>query len=147
MRAPGEGLEHALVESRGSLPERPPAGDYVVVDVTHFSTTVVELLAAGATCVFVPGEAGEGLDFREERPDALVGCEPARFADDGRYDFRNSPSHAGSCPWRGGRRVSSRRTAPRRSTDCEGTTTSRCSSRATQTRGRSPPTCRPATGR
>jgi len=47
-------LDRRVVESRGALPDRPPAGDYVVVDVMHFSTTVVELLSEGTTSFAAP---------------------------------------------------------------------------------------------
>lgn len=82
-----------VVASRDRLPERPPPGDYVVVDVAHFSTTVVELLAGGATCVHVPAEQGGELAFRERRPGALVGCETDDYAEES-HDFRNSPGDA-----------------------------------------------------
>jgi len=82
-----------VIASRDRLPERPPPGDYVVVDVVHFSTTVVELLAGGATCVHVPAEQGGELAFRERAPAALVGCEADDYAEDS-HDFRNSPSDA-----------------------------------------------------
>lgn len=80
-----------VVASRDRLPERPPPGDYVVVDVAHFSTTVVELLAGGARYVHVPAEPGGELAFRERTPAALVGCETDDYRE-ASHDFRNSPS-------------------------------------------------------
>ena len=75
------------------LPADPPPGDYVVVDVLYFTSTVVELLAEGADHVYVTEERGDEFGYRERHPDAVLGGgrksgtgEPA----DG-YDLHNSP--------------------------------------------------------
>jgi len=87
-------FEERLVDGRDQLPGVPPAGDYVVVDVTHFSTTVAELLGNGASYVHVTDERGDEFAFRERNPDALIGggktddYEPTEG-----YDFFNSPSY------------------------------------------------------
>lgn len=96
------GLDERLVERCEALPDPLPAGDYVVVDVMFFSTTVVELLANGAECVHVPDERGGEFDFRRRRPTALVGGEPTRAYEpaDG-YDFFNSPSDVQRLPVEG----------------------------------------------
>lgn len=77
-----------------ALPSTPPAGDYVVVDVCYFSTTVVELLAGGARGIHVPETAGELFEYRATNPTARVGGEPLDEA--GRpkpgHDLHNSPS-------------------------------------------------------
>lgn len=81
------------LDCRQSLPAR-PTGSYVVVDVFHFSTTVIELLECGAERIHVPDERGREFDYRAVHPDALLGgpktddYEPI----DG-YDFINSPSY------------------------------------------------------
>jgi 2-phosphosulfolactate phosphatase len=95
-------FEHRLVRGRDHLPRVPSAGDYVVVDVTHFSTTVAELLGMGAEYVHVPDERGDEFAFRESHPDALVGggktddYEPTEG-----YDFFNSPSYVQDLPVEG----------------------------------------------
>jgi 2-phosphosulfolactate phosphatase len=92
-------FEHRLVEGRDRIPRVPPAGDYVVVDVTHFSTTVAELLGLGAEYVHVTDERGDEFAFRERHPDALIGggktddYEPTEG-----YDFFNSPSYVQDLP-------------------------------------------------
>lgn len=81
------------IPSRASIPEEPSPGNYVVIDVTHYTTTVVELLHAGATCVHVSEERGDEFAFKEEHPDARIG---GGSSDDYTpmegYDFFNSPS-------------------------------------------------------
>jgi 2-phosphosulfolactate phosphatase len=90
------------VEGRDHIPRVPPAGDYVVVDVTHFSTTVVELLGRGAAYVHVTDERGDEFAFRESHPEALIGggktddYEPTEG-----YDFFNSPSYVQDLPVEG----------------------------------------------
>ena len=96
------GLDERLVERCEAIPERPPAGDYVVVDVMFFSTTVVELLANGADRVHVTDARGEEFDYREQHPatllggEAIAGHEPAAG-----YDFFNSPSDVQDLPLTG----------------------------------------------
>lgn len=82
-----------MIASRAGVPTDPRPGAYVVVDVTHFSTTVVELFESGATFVHVPEERGAEFAFREEYPDARIGggSAPDYTPKEG-YDFFNSPS-------------------------------------------------------
>lgn len=81
------------IASRAGIPDDPRPGNYVVIDVTHFSTTVVELLHAGAECVYVPEERGLEHEFVERNPEARIGggSGPDYTAPEG-YDFFNSPS-------------------------------------------------------
>lgn len=95
-------LESRLIDGRGEIPGVPDPGDYIVIDVTHFSTTVAELLARGAARVHVTDERGDEFAYRAEHPRALIGggktseYEPA----DG-YDFFNSPSYVQDLPVEG----------------------------------------------
>lgn len=88
-----------LIEGRAAIPGVPDPGDYVVIDVTHFSTTVTELLARGAEYVHVTDERGDEFAYRERHPDALIGggktddYEPTEG-----YDFFNSPSYVQDLP-------------------------------------------------
>lgn len=87
------------VDRRESLPATPPNGTYVVVDVMHFSTTVIELLTMGATGVHVPEERGLEFDYRESNPRALLGGPKTdAYEPVGEYDFFNSPSYVQSLP-------------------------------------------------
>lgn len=87
-------FEERLVAGRDAIPGVPPAGDYVVVDVTHFSTTVAELLGRGAAYVHVTDERGDEFAFRERHPDALIGGgKTDRYEPHEGYDFFNSPSY------------------------------------------------------
>jgi 2-phosphosulfolactate phosphatase len=82
-----------IVERREALPADPPPGHYVVVDVLNFSTTVVELLAAGAKHVHVPDRRGDQVAYKRANPAARIGGEDA--PDDeptAAYDFVNSPT-------------------------------------------------------
>lgn len=95
-------LRERHVERREDLPADPPPGDYVVVDVMHFSTTVVELLANGASCVHVPNERGGERDFRRDNPEALIGGpRTPDYEPPAGYDFFNSPSYVQSVPVEG----------------------------------------------
>jgi len=87
-------LADRLVDGLDDLPRVPPAGDYVVVDVTHFSTTVVELLVRGAAYVHVTDERGDEFAFREDHPEALLGGgKTDEYEPTAGYDFFNSPSY------------------------------------------------------
>jgi 2-phosphosulfolactate phosphatase len=87
-------FEDRLIAGRDSVPGVPRPGDYVVVDVTHFSTTVAELLGRGAEYVHITDERGDEFAFRDDHPEALIGggktdaYEPTEG-----YDFFNSPSY------------------------------------------------------
>jgi hypothetical protein len=48
-------------------------GNYVVIDVTHFSTTVVELFENGAEYVHVTKQRGDEHAFKEGHPEAKIG--------------------------------------------------------------------------
>ncbi|MFA1609601.1 2-phosphosulfolactate phosphatase [Halobellus rubicundus] len=87
-------LADRIIPSRASIPEEPPAGNYVVIDVTHFSTTVVELFANGAEYVHVTEERGDEHAFKESTPRARIGggSSPEYTPEPG-YDFFNSPSY------------------------------------------------------
>ncbi|WP_435186897.1 2-phosphosulfolactate phosphatase [Halobellus sp. EA9] len=83
-----------ILRSRSEIPADPPAGDYVVVDVTHFSTTVTELLGNGAAYVHVTDERGDEFEFQEEVPEALIGGgKTDDYEPHEGYDFFNSPSY------------------------------------------------------
>nr|WP_228546105.1 2-phosphosulfolactate phosphatase [Halegenticoccus tardaugens] len=79
------------------MPASPAPGNYVVVDVTHFSTTVVELLTNGAAYVHVTDERGDEFAFKEDHPDCLIGGgSSADYTPTEGYDFFNSPSYVRS---------------------------------------------------
>lgn len=86
-----------IFERREDLPADPAPGEYVVVDVMFFSTTVVELLARGADRVHVTDRRGEEFAYLDSHPEARIGgastpeYEPAEG-----YDFFNSPSYVHS---------------------------------------------------
>lgn len=76
-----------LIPRCETLPSSPPPGCYVVVDVLHFSNTVIELLHEGAASVRV--------DRFDDvcGSDVLVGAEPtATYEPPPDADFFNSPS-------------------------------------------------------
>ncbi|WP_049928698.1 2-phosphosulfolactate phosphatase [Halopiger goleimassiliensis] len=91
---PDRSFTDRLIDGRDRLPRVPDAGDYVVIDVTHFSTTVAELLGLGARYVHVTDERGDEFAYRESHPETLIGggktddYEPIEG-----YDFFNSPSY------------------------------------------------------
>jgi 2-phosphosulfolactate phosphatase len=89
-----ETLVDRILPSRARIPECPPAGNYVVVDVSHFSTTVVELFGNGAEYVHVTETRGDEHAFKETHPDAKIGggSGPDYTPTEG-YDFFNSPSY------------------------------------------------------
>lgn len=92
-----EELESTLLETmipgRGRIPDDPAPGNYVVVDVAQFSTTVPELFANGAEYVYITEERGNEPSFRADHPDAKIGggSGPNYRGEEG-YDFFNSPS-------------------------------------------------------
>jgi 2-phosphosulfolactate phosphatase len=83
--------EERLFDRIEAVPDDPPAGDYVVVDVLYFSTTVVELLAGGAKRVHVPASVETHRSYCRRNPEALIGGEPGAVDAE---DFTNSPSEA-----------------------------------------------------
>jgi 2-phosphosulfolactate phosphatase len=87
-------LDERLVPRCEEIPDDPAPGDYVVIDTLHFSNTVIELLAHGASHVHVTDERGEEFAYRERNPNAVIGgssTEDYRPAKG--YDFFNSPSY------------------------------------------------------
>jgi 2-phosphosulfolactate phosphatase len=91
-----------LIPGRDDIPGVPDPGDYVVIDVTHFSTTVAELLGMGATCVHVTDERGDEFAVRESNPEALIGGgKTDEYEPHEGYDFFNSPSYVQDLPVEG----------------------------------------------
>ncbi|AFK18290.1 2-phosphosulfolactate phosphatase [Haloferax mediterranei ATCC 33500] len=89
-----QSVSDRILRSRSEISEHPPAGDYVVVDVTHFSTTVSELLGNGAAYVHITDERGDEFEFQERVPDTLIGgSKTEEYDPDPGYDFFNSPSY------------------------------------------------------
>lgn len=79
------------------LPTEPAPGNYVIIDVMFFSTTVVELLAAGAQSVHVPEERGLEFEYQSDNADAKIGGgRTEAFEPEDGYDFFNSPSYVQS---------------------------------------------------
>ena len=93
-RAAGNRLDDRLIERCEDIPASPPAGSYVVVDTMHFSNTVIELLANGATHIHITDERGEEFAYREANPSAKIGGSSTDDYDpvEG-YDFFNSPTY------------------------------------------------------
>jgi 2-phosphosulfolactate phosphatase len=88
-----EPLATRHVDRCEALPDDLPPGDYVVIDVIFFSTTVIELFADGLASLTVVAEKPDTLAFREEHPDALAGGNhDADYDAAGDYDFHNSPT-------------------------------------------------------
>lgn len=82
-----------VIPSRARIPADPAPGDYIVIDVTNFSTTVTELLANGAAYVHITEERGDELAFKRREPEARIGGEHGPdYALIEEYDFFNSPS-------------------------------------------------------
>jgi 2-phosphosulfolactate phosphatase len=86
-------LDSRLISRCEEIPCDPPTGDYVVVDVLHFSNTVIELFANGAAYIHITDERGDERAFKTENPEARIGggATPAYDPEPG-YDFFNSPS-------------------------------------------------------
>jgi 2-phosphosulfolactate phosphatase len=87
-------LDSRLIERCEDIPSDPPAGDYVVIDVLHFSNTVIELFENGADYVHITDERGDEPAFKTDNPAARIGggATPAYDPEPG-YDFFNSPSY------------------------------------------------------
>jgi 2-phosphosulfolactate phosphatase len=97
-----DAFENRLIEGRDHLPGVPDPGDYVVIDVTHFSTTVAELLGMGAAYVHVTDERGDEFAFRDAQPEALIGGgKTDAYEPHEGYDFFNSPSYVQKLPVEG----------------------------------------------
>jgi 2-phosphosulfolactate phosphatase len=97
-----DSFQGRLIEGRDHLPGVPEPGDYVVIDVTHFSTTVAELLGMGAAYVHVTDERGDEFAFRDSHPEALIGGgKTDDYEPHEGYDFFNSPSYVQDLPVEG----------------------------------------------
>ncbi|WP_220222485.1 2-phosphosulfolactate phosphatase [Haloplanus salinus] len=88
-----------MIPARSQIPTDPDPGNYVVVDVTQFSTTVPELFANGAKYVHITENRGEEPEFQQEHPEAKIGggSGPEYRGEPG-YDFFNSPSFVQDIP-------------------------------------------------
>ncbi|ERH06359.1 MAG: phosphosulfolactate phosphohydrolase related enzyme [Halonotius sp. J07HN4] len=82
-----------MIPARSQIPADPDPGNYVVVDVAQFSTTVPELFANGAEYVHITENRGEEPEFQQAHPRAKIGggSGPEYRGEPG-YDFFNSPS-------------------------------------------------------
>ena len=91
---PTNRLDRRLIERCEEIPADPPTGNYVVVDVLHFSNTVIELFRNGAEYVHITDERGNEPAFKAETPEARIGgsTTPTYEPEPG-YDFFNSPSY------------------------------------------------------
>jgi 2-phosphosulfolactate phosphatase len=86
-------FESKLIKSSAGIPNVPDPGDYVVIDVTHFSTTVAELLAHDVKYVHITDERGDEFAYRSQHPNTLIGGGKTRdYQPTEGYDFFNSPS-------------------------------------------------------
>ncbi|KAA9396469.1 2-phosphosulfolactate phosphatase [Haloarcula sp. CBA1130] len=86
-------LLETMIPGRAQIPKDPDPGNYVVVDIAQFSTTVPELFANGAAYIYITEERGNEPEFKAENPDTKIGGSsgPNYRGEDG-YDFFNSPS-------------------------------------------------------
>nr|WP_276223080.1 2-phosphosulfolactate phosphatase [Halomicroarcula sp. DFY41] len=82
-----------MIPARAQIPDDPEPGNYVVVDVAQFSTTVPELFANGAEYIHITENRGEEPAFQADHPRAKIGggSGPNYRGEEG-YDFFNSPS-------------------------------------------------------
>ncbi|SEQ83224.1 2-phosphosulfolactate phosphatase [Natrinema salaciae] len=86
-------LLETIIPSRARIPDDPAPGEYVVIDVAQFSTTVPELLANGAEYVYITEERGNEPAFKDEHPRAKIGGGSGpNYEGESGYDFFNSPS-------------------------------------------------------
>jgi 2-phosphosulfolactate phosphatase len=83
-----------VIPARPYIPEDPAPGNYVVVDVAQFSTTVPELFANGAEYIHITENRGEEPAFQEDHPGARIGgASGPEYEGEPGYDFFNSPSY------------------------------------------------------
>ena len=95
-------FQSKLIEGRAAIPGVPEPGDYVVIDVTHFSTTVTELLTQNAEYVHITDERGDEFAYRADHPEALIGGgKTDDYEPNEGYDFFNSPSYVQDLPVEG----------------------------------------------
>lgn len=87
-------LDDRLIPRTEEIPSSPRPGNYVVIDAMHFSNTVLELLANGASHIHVTEARGDEPAYKRNNPQAVIGggstqeYEPVEG-----YDFFNSPSY------------------------------------------------------
>jgi 2-phosphosulfolactate phosphatase len=82
-----------MIASRSQIPDELKPANYVVIDVTHYSTTVIELLYRGAAHAHVSEERGDEFAFKESNPKARIGGGSSEdYTPMEGYDFFNSPS-------------------------------------------------------
>ena len=83
-----------VIPARPYIPDDPAPGNYVVVDVAQFSTTVPELFANGAEYVHITENRGEEPAFQADHPEARIGgASGPDYEGEPGYDFFNSPSY------------------------------------------------------
>ncbi len=83
-----------FIPSRGQIPSDPEPGNYVVIDVTHFSTTVLELFNQNAALVHVTEERGDEFEYKKKHPNAKIGGGSSdTYTPTEGYDFFNSPTY------------------------------------------------------
>lgn len=88
-----ETLASRVIERCEEIPDEPAPGNYVIIDVIFFSTTVVELFENGAASLHVVDEKPQTLEYKAENPDVCAGGNRTDdFRAAGDYDFFNSPS-------------------------------------------------------
>ncbi|WP_407066862.1 2-phosphosulfolactate phosphatase [Haloarcula sediminis] len=86
-----------MIPARAQIPDAPEPGNYVVVDVAQFSTTVPELFANGAEYVHITEERGDEPAFKKANPRAKIGgASGPDYRGEPGYDFFNSPSYVQS---------------------------------------------------
>lgn len=82
-----------MISTREQIPETPKPGNYVVVDIAQFSTTVAELFANGAKYIYITENRGDEPAFKQSNPRAKIGGGSGpNYQGEPGYDFFNSPS-------------------------------------------------------
>jgi len=82
-----------MIPARSQIPADPDPGNYVVVDVAQFSTTVPELFANGAKYIHITENRGDEPEFQQAHPRAKIGGNSGpEYRGEPGYDFFNSPS-------------------------------------------------------
>jgi 2-phosphosulfolactate phosphatase len=82
-----------MIPAREQIPEDPNPGNYVVVDIAQFSTTVPELFASGAKYIHITEDRGDEPAFKQRNPRAKIGGGSGpNYQGEPGYDFFNSPS-------------------------------------------------------
>lgn len=87
-------LDGRLISRCEEIPADPAPGNYVVIDVLHFSNTAIELLANGAAYVHITEERGQEFAVKRANPSTRIGGgRTDDFEPTVGYDFFNSPSY------------------------------------------------------